>query len=298
MRLICIWCRVSWVGAVDRGCLVPLLWFAWIPVASTRERSQTQPKLDLDHQPNRPPTDPQPPPNRHPTATQPTPGEVLGPVRLQRGDVHPEPRRLQERNGEGRAWAGRLVGCGLGWVIRLNQIATLPLALVQPAPVPPTPLPPPTPPPHPTPHPTRKTNQVTVRVMDIYKFMNSKTLFKDVRNRPKDQQPPMPVMVHISEMMMRGLWGDEMIWRWAAHIWCTTPIAIIGQTLTHPPPPPTHRLPSRQARADEGGHGILSEGRHGGAAAVPGRQRAGLLSFLHLELAPGPGGCHFILAIV
>ena len=41
--------------------------------------------------------------------------------------------------------------------------------------------------------------QVTVRVMGIYKFMNSKVLFKDVRNRPASNQPPMPVMVHISK---------------------------------------------------------------------------------------------------
>lgn len=40
--------------------------------------------------------------------------------------------------------------------------------------------------------------QVSVRVMEIDKFMNSKRLFKDLRKRPKAQQPPMPVMVHIN----------------------------------------------------------------------------------------------------
>ena len=40
--------------------------------------------------------------------------------------------------------------------------------------------------------------------MDIYQFMNSKTLFKFVRNRPLDQQPAMPVMVHISELVRKG----------------------------------------------------------------------------------------------
>ncbi len=34
--------------------------------------------------------------------------------------------------------------------------------------------------------------------MEIDKFMNSKRLFKDVRNRPKVSQPPMPVTVHIN----------------------------------------------------------------------------------------------------
>jgi hypothetical protein len=34
--------------------------------------------------------------------------------------------------------------------------------------------------------------------MDIYTFMNSKTLFKDVRHRAPEAQPPMPAMVHIS----------------------------------------------------------------------------------------------------
>jgi hypothetical protein len=37
---------------------------------------------------------------------------------------------------------------------------------------------------------------VTVRVMGIYEFMNSKTLFKDVRKRPKGARPDMPVVVH------------------------------------------------------------------------------------------------------
>ena len=41
--------------------------------------------------------------------------------------------------------------------------------------------------------------QVTVRAMSIYKFMNSKVLFKDVRHRAEAEAPGMPVMVHISE---------------------------------------------------------------------------------------------------
>jgi hypothetical protein len=40
--------------------------------------------------------------------------------------------------------------------------------------------------------------QVSVRVMEIDKFMNSKRLFKDIRHRPKAQRPPLPVMVHIN----------------------------------------------------------------------------------------------------
>lgn len=40
--------------------------------------------------------------------------------------------------------------------------------------------------------------QVTVRVMSIYKFMNSKVLFKDVSHRTYGSMG-MPVMVHISE---------------------------------------------------------------------------------------------------
>eukprot|EP00798_Chlamydomonas_sp_ICE-L_P003487 gene3487-13553_t len=39
---------------------------------------------------------------------------------------------------------------------------------------------------------------VSVRVMDIDKFMNSKRLFKDIRHRPKAQQPPMPVTLHVN----------------------------------------------------------------------------------------------------
>lgn len=38
--------------------------------------------------------------------------------------------------------------------------------------------------------------QVSVRVMDIDMFMNSKRLFKDIRHRPT--KPPKPVMVHIN----------------------------------------------------------------------------------------------------
>lgn len=40
--------------------------------------------------------------------------------------------------------------------------------------------------------------QVSVRIMEIFKFMNSKILFKDVRKRPKSQRPELPVMVHIN----------------------------------------------------------------------------------------------------
>ena len=39
--------------------------------------------------------------------------------------------------------------------------------------------------------------QVTVRVMNIYKFMNSKVLFKEVRHKPRSQQVS-PVMIHIN----------------------------------------------------------------------------------------------------
>uniref|UniRef100_A0A061SDG7 Glycosyltransferase n=1 Tax=Tetraselmis sp. GSL018 TaxID=582737 RepID=A0A061SDG7_9CHLO len=46
-------------------------------------------------------------------------------------------------------------------------------------------------------HGDYKSPQVTVRVMDIYKFMNSKTLFKFVRHRP-DMANSQPVMVHIN----------------------------------------------------------------------------------------------------
>lgn len=47
-------------------------------------------------------------------------------------------------------------------------------------------------------HGDYKSAQVTVRVMDIHQFMNSKALFKFVRYLPLDQQPPTPVMVHIN----------------------------------------------------------------------------------------------------
>ena len=40
--------------------------------------------------------------------------------------------------------------------------------------------------------------QVSVRVMSIYKFMNSKVLFKDIRHRAAGAAA-MPVMGHISE---------------------------------------------------------------------------------------------------
>ncbi|KAG1676624.1 hypothetical protein FOA52_008753 [Chlamydomonas sp. UWO 241] len=47
-------------------------------------------------------------------------------------------------------------------------------------------------------HGNYKSPQVSVRVMDIDAFMNSKHLFKDVRNRPKVSQPPLPVTVHVN----------------------------------------------------------------------------------------------------
>lgn len=47
-------------------------------------------------------------------------------------------------------------------------------------------------------HDGYKSPQVTVRVLNIYKFMNTKVLFKDVRHRPKADQPPMPVTVHVN----------------------------------------------------------------------------------------------------
>lgn len=41
--------------------------------------------------------------------------------------------------------------------------------------------------------------QATARVMDIYAFMNSKVLFKDVRRRaPADRPPRAPCMVHVN----------------------------------------------------------------------------------------------------
>jgi hypothetical protein len=39
--------------------------------------------------------------------------------------------------------------------------------------------------------------------------MNSKVLFKDVRKRPASQQPPMPVMVHISEWLNGAISGCQ-----------------------------------------------------------------------------------------
>jgi len=43
----------------------------------------------------------------------------------------------------------------------------------------------------------RKAPQVSIRVMDIHKFMNSKVLFKFVRHMPKGSQPR-PVMAHMN----------------------------------------------------------------------------------------------------
>ncbi|GFH15326.1 glycosyltransferase, partial [Haematococcus lacustris] len=47
-------------------------------------------------------------------------------------------------------------------------------------------------------HGSYKSPQVSVRVMEIDKFMNSKRLFKDIRHRPKSSQPPKPVTVHVN----------------------------------------------------------------------------------------------------
>ncbi len=38
---------------------------------------------------------------------------------------------------------------------------------------------------------------VTVRILNIYKFMNSKVLFKEVRHQPRSSQV-LPVMIHIN----------------------------------------------------------------------------------------------------
>jgi arabinosyltransferase len=67
-------------------------------------------------------------------------------------------------------------------------------------------------------HGDYKSPQVSVRVMDYFKFMNSKVLFKNVRYLPEEQQP-MPVMVHMNyhpdkTQRMRGavdyyLYGDK-----------------------------------------------------------------------------------------
>jgi fructose/tagatose bisphosphate aldolase len=46
-------------------------------------------------------------------------------------------------------------------------------------------------------HGDKKSPQVTVRVMDRLKFMNSKSLFKIVRHMAQAQQPK-PVMVHMN----------------------------------------------------------------------------------------------------
>lgn len=46
-------------------------------------------------------------------------------------------------------------------------------------------------------HGDYKSPGVIVRVLDIYKFMNSKVLFKTVRYWPQDRQP-LPVMVHMN----------------------------------------------------------------------------------------------------
>mmetsp|Transcript_39767 Transcript_39767/g.88392 ORF Transcript_39767/g.88392 Transcript_39767/m.88392 type:complete len:376 (-) Transcript_39767:607-1734(-) len=47
-------------------------------------------------------------------------------------------------------------------------------------------------------HGKYKSPQVSVRVMEIDLFMNSKRLFKDIRKRAKALRPSLPVMVHIN----------------------------------------------------------------------------------------------------
>mmetsp|Transcript_6937 Transcript_6937/g.11803 ORF Transcript_6937/g.11803 Transcript_6937/m.11803 type:complete len:388 (-) Transcript_6937:991-2154(-) len=47
-------------------------------------------------------------------------------------------------------------------------------------------------------HGDYKSPQVTVRVMEIDKFMNSKRLFKIVRHLPAGDQPPKPITVHVN----------------------------------------------------------------------------------------------------
>jgi hypothetical protein len=69
-------------------------------------------------------------------------------------------------------------------------------------------------------HGARRSPQVTVRVMDIHVFMNSKTLFKFVRHLPSDQQPPTPAMVHISEYIWGGVLGCVGVGRLRFCIFC------------------------------------------------------------------------------
>jgi hypothetical protein len=129
-----------------------------------------------------------------PPGEAPVQGEVLGPERLQRGDLPPQPRQLQVPAG-GRRCLPLPGGGGLPGEAALGKPPRAPgryttIGDARARPPPPVPRPPhqlPPPPP-----------QVTVRVLEIMKFMNTKVLFKDIRHRPKDQRPEMPVMVHVN----------------------------------------------------------------------------------------------------
>lgn len=67
-------------------------------------------------------------------------------------------------------------------------------------------------------HGAYKSPQVSVRVMEIDKFMNSKRLFKDVRKRPRSQRPEMPVMVHINYHPVRLIAGWLIRHTWSRQI--------------------------------------------------------------------------------
>ncbi len=79
-------------------------------------------------------------------------------------------------------------------------------------------------------HGDHKSPQVTVRVMEIDVFMNSKRLFKIVRHMPKDKQPPKPVTVHIN--YHPGALEQRV------HVWRRTASSGLGQSTparaTHP----------------------------------------------------------------
>ncbi|MEW5310225.1 MAG: hypothetical protein WDW38_002042 [Sanguina aurantia] len=47
-------------------------------------------------------------------------------------------------------------------------------------------------------HGAYKSPQVSVRIMELHRFMNSKFLFKDVRQRAPGARPEMPVIVHVN----------------------------------------------------------------------------------------------------
>jgi hypothetical protein len=122
-----------------------------------------------------------------PPGEAPVQGEVLGPERLQRGDLPPQPRQLQVAAGA-RCAARPPAGGAAPPACRLPaQPPPCRCAAAPPAPSPARAL-----------ARARLPLQVTVRVLEIMKFMNTKVLFKDVRHRPADQRPAMPVMVHVN----------------------------------------------------------------------------------------------------